>query len=574
MSSYAAPKDRSPDELRIALGNLVRNFDNDAATSRSRIRDLFESDRESFFTTSIEILKSAGDTRGGQQLVSLLVSNGMLMRALCNPDLSRDEALALGRAARRVDPMIEVVLARSLVESPGASSLTPGGVQGTDPVKIMDVLCELADSGRIMPYLMRMMRHPNPHLRTKAIKMIGRGSLSAKWVMGKLSDSDPMVRANAIESMWGMDTPEARALLSFAANDGNPRVLANSLLGQYYLGEASALTDLIKLASNESAAFRASAAWVMGETGDPRFSEALRQLISDPSVRKRAFAALGQLKAANAQPPAGESWHLAGRILAGENAKGLRRVMLAVAGEDMREQPKVAPLHFLLNEGGQYITSYKVTERPLPEAISVAFVVPRSREAADGRFFEGLMSCLKWKRPGDFWCILPYIENADGAPPPPRDTDPPEFTNHAAALAAALNGTPKRLDCTDLWTGISRSISPDSGQSRGRRYTIVFSSAEESLGATHSLMDSVLKGRISIQAVSCGPNSQLEEFCSETRSPFKCSTPEELVGAIEQAYLNLLVRFEVAYQPVVADAPTLKVRVQNAFGWCEALIGE
>jgi hypothetical protein len=128
---------------------------------------LFDRDREGFFTIAIEILKNSGDSRGSQHLVSLLVTNGMLMRALCNPDLSRDEALSLGRAARRVDPMIEVAMARCLSESPGNSSLTPGDLQGTDPVKLMDILSEIADSGRIMPYLMRLMRHPNPYLRTK-----------------------------------------------------------------------------------------------------------------------------------------------------------------------------------------------------------------------------------------------------------------------------------------------------------------------------------------------------------------------------------------------------------------------
>ena len=61
--------------------------------------------------------------------------------------------------------------------------------------------------------------------------MIGRGSKSTKWVMGRLSESDPRVRANAIESMWGVDTPEARTLLNFAVSDANNRVAGNALLG-------------------------------------------------------------------------------------------------------------------------------------------------------------------------------------------------------------------------------------------------------------------------------------------------------------------------------------------------------
>src|SRR5450755_4522043 len=136
----------------------------------------------------------------------------------------------------------------------------------------------------------------------------------------------------------------------------------------------------------------------MGEAGDPRFTESLRRMISDPDavVRKRVFAALAQIKTANAQPPVGERWHVAGRMLSGESLKGLRRLMLAVAGEDMRDPPKVAPLQFLLSEGAQYVTSYKISERALPEFMNVSFVIPRSREAAGGAFFEGVLSCLKW----------------------------------------------------------------------------------------------------------------------------------------------------------------------------------
>jgi hypothetical protein len=41
---------------------------------------------------------------------------------------------------------------------------------------------------------------------------------------------------------------------------------------------------------------------------------------------------------------------------------------------------------------------------------------------------------------------------------------------------------------------------------------------------------------------------------------------------IEHAYLNLLARYEIAYQPVVVNAPALKVRVQTLNGWGETLI--
>ena len=171
---------------------------------------------------------------------------------------------------------------------------------------------------------------------------------------GRLSESDPRVRANAVESLWGVETPEARTLLNFAASDANNRVVGNALLGLYYLGDSSVLAEVIKLAGHESALFRATAAWMMGETGDPRFTDALRRMIteSDPAVRKRAFAALGPAQGGQLAARYRCEWHLAGRMLAGESLKGMRRAMLAVASDDIRDQPKVAPLQFLLSEGG------------------------------------------------------------------------------------------------------------------------------------------------------------------------------------------------------------------------------
>jgi hypothetical protein len=421
---------------------------------------------------------------------------------------------------------------------------------------------------------MRLLRHPNAYLRSKAVKMIGRGSRSVKWVMGRLSESDPRVRANAVESLWGVDTVEARTLLTFAASDANNRVVGNALLGLYYAGDAAVLADFTKLALHESMIFRSTAAWIMGESGDCRFTDSLRRLLSDPDsvVRKRAFAALSRIKATNAQPALGTEWHLAGRIVPGESAKGMRKAMLAVNSDDIREIPKIAPLQFLLSEAGQHITSYKVTESAAPEAISVIFVIPRSREAAGGAFFAAASRCLTWKRPSDLWSILPYIETGDGEPPAPHDPDPAQYTAKSELLAATLQETPKRLECTDLWTALWRASRHDAGQSRGRRHIIVFSSAEEGRIAGHGLISTVQTGRVPIQAICSGPNDQLKQFCNVTRTQFRIGAPEDISELVKTAYLNMLARYEVSYRSVSAAPTPLKVRVQTPAGYGETII--
>jgi HEAT repeat protein len=565
----AGTKQLSVDDVREALAGLVRSFEADAAGRRKQIKDLLDSDPEIFSAAAVSVLSLPGESRGTQHLVALLAGNGMLLRALCDLEISRDEAIALARAARRSDPFLEVALARSL-----ADCAVGGQVNGEAASRLLDVLAEIADAGRIVPSLMRLMRHPDSGLRSKAVRMIGRGSHSAKWVMGRLSDSDPRVRANAIESLWAVDIPEARTLLNFAANDAHPQVVGNSLLGLYYLGDSGVLLEIVKLANHESADFRACAAWLMGESGDPRFSDALRRMIadSDAGVRKRALASLAQLKAANSTLPVGDAWHLGGRVIEGETSRGLKRLMLGVASDELREQQKVVPLQFLLSEGNQHVLNYKVSEKTLPEAMSVVFVIPRSRDAAGGAFVRAVLDCLRWKRPADPWSILPYIEAGASEAPPPRDPEPPVFTTNGDFLAASMRETPKKLDCTDLWTGVWRAIKPEGGQSRGKRHVIVLCSTEETRSPGHGLFTQMGSTRMSMQVISAGPNQQLEEFCGLTNTPLRSGADENIVEMVHQAYLNLMARYEIAWQPVGSGGFPLKVRVQAPMGWAEALI--
>ena len=132
--------------------------------------------------------------------------------------------------------------------------------------------------------------------------MIGRGNRSVKWVREKLSDADARIRANAVESLWSVDTEESRDLLQSMLRDPDNRVAGNALLGLYLLGDSAVIPEMWRRSADASPMFRATCAWVMGETGDPRFSEVVAGMLKDPvkAVRKRAFSAMGKLKAASA----------------------------------------------------------------------------------------------------------------------------------------------------------------------------------------------------------------------------------------------------------------------------------
>ena len=137
--------------------------------------------------------------------------------------------------------------------------------------------------------------------------------------------------------------------------------------------------------------------------------------------------------------------HVAARLLPPEGSGATRRLLVAVTGDDMRNQTRISPLGFILSEGASYVTSYRVTERPIQEAMSVVFVIPRSREAG-GAFHDGVERCLRWKRTSDLWSILPYIENGSGgeALPAGQPIEPPPFAAEARTSpvrASVLTGS-------------------------------------------------------------------------------------------------------------------------------------
>ncbi len=300
--AHPDPRQRTPgqeaalaEQASAMLLDLSRDFDGQPSENRRLIRELAERDWRVFYSAAVEVLKNQHDSNCGLYLIKLLIGHDLLLDALCDPALSREQAIAVGRAASRIDPMTDVTLAKFLAER-GASDDT---VRPSELMRLMEIMVEVSSFARVLPSLKRMSRHPNPHIRSKAVLMIGRGNPASGWLQNRFSEPDPRIRANTVESLWGVDTDEVRALLLAAARDDNTRVAGNALLALYRLGEQSAGPELRKMAENDSAPFRASSAWVMGEIADPQFAGLLARLVGDSSqmVRKRAFSALGKIAA-------------------------------------------------------------------------------------------------------------------------------------------------------------------------------------------------------------------------------------------------------------------------------------
>ena len=566
--------DRPADDPRAVLETLVRDFERDAAENGRLIRGLLDNDREAFYANAIDLLRDSDDSPGFQHLIVLLVSNSLLLRALCDPNLSKEQAIALGRAATRADPMADVALARGLADS----ALPDAGAQLETAPRLMEILAEISDGSRILPAMMRLMRHSNPYIRSKAVLIIGRGSHSIQWLKGRMAQADPRIRANVIEAIWSVHSREAQILLRSALADANNRVVGNALLGLYSMGECSVIPEIVLMASHEASLFRSTAAWVMGETGDPRFTETLVRMLVEPNttVRKLAFMALRRVKAAAAQTVQGAEWRMAGLIQTSQNdpQKTQRTVRLAVTSNDAGDQPKVLPTQFTLTEGARNVLTYKVTERPAAAAMSVIFVFPRTAEPATAPWNLGASQCLAWKRPADLWCNLPFLPSgaleATGAS---VKHAPAPFISSPEALSASLGRALDHADCSDLWETLWRCVGLDRTAARGKGHLIVVATDHIGRTAGHSLISNMIGSRTTLQVISSVSNPAVEDFCRQAKGRLRTFENEaEIPELIQQAYLNLLARYEIRYQPVSPEATILKARVQTASGWGEVTI--
>ena len=170
-----------------------------------------------------------------------------------------------------------------------------GDVRATNPetvLKALRLVDSISDGSRLTSYLVQLLRHPSPQVRSKTTLLLGRANLNINRVRNFLLSSDTRLRANAVESLWGHASREnVRQLLWEASRDRNNRVVVNALLGLCKAGDRGAFARLVALADSTDPRLRSGAAWAMGETGDPEFAASLEKLAQDADERVAALAA-------------------------------------------------------------------------------------------------------------------------------------------------------------------------------------------------------------------------------------------------------------------------------------------
>ena len=547
------------------LQQLVDGFEKNRLAAGKAIRELVESDRASFIERALALLKKAPDEPGCDYILTLLSQDEHFLTKLCDPSiLSLCQAAEIAKRAQKADSHFDVRVMRRIQSALASDSPADARVGE----RLLELMSACADVGRVVPLLAQLLRSANPRVRSKTVLLIGRVTSSAKFAECWVHVADKRVRANAVEGLWGNQAVEARTVLFEAASDPDNRVAANAMLGLYKLGDTRSLGLLQKMADHPSAAFRASAAWAMKAAADSRFDGTLARLLSDddPRVRQNAVRATAYLRNLRARLRSSDRL----QIFLGEPrlAAGSTRMLRAgICSKPGKSVNGLAPLQFLLEEGGRSVLDYVVRELPSPDSLAFGIAIPGlPQQTAEFRRITDAAGrrSLEWKRHQDHCEIVRYDAGSEKGTTGDDD----------AAGADELADVP-------LADALRRLVA-EIGQKKSERHLLFLDCPElYSSGLTScdvdKLIDVARSARVRVHGFilagrqSCA-ESQAWRLCRETGGDVDCvATLFDLVPAIDRFYCNQLGCYEITYASNAGRRLShLTVRVETPDGSGEA----
>jgi hypothetical protein len=262
---------------------------------RTAFQDTSFSDPELFFQAACRFLESLEDSpQRTRAYISVLACPEFLIELTRKERFSILRLVELCREFAAIDKRFDIRLANLL---PGRSenryNLEPEAV-----ARILEVLNEISVGPRLILLLSHLASNPHPKVAEKATVLMGRRVCNSGWSQRRLESGVPEIRAGVVEGLWGRKTPEARLTMRVCLKDSSERVAGNAVFGLHLLGEADVPKLVEALMADDRPSFRATAAWVAGQIGEPQYAGMLMRAKDDSeaSVRLAAKQALVKLR--------------------------------------------------------------------------------------------------------------------------------------------------------------------------------------------------------------------------------------------------------------------------------------
>ncbi len=348
-------------------GQSVSNLVAGGRSRGARLRHAFDGRQGLLCAVAAELLREGREQAEAQQLLTVLLEQGLLgpvREALAGSDP--------GAAA-------QVALVASRTSSWAARQMH----RPSPPPEISeDELAELSEWLRALAAVAGQAAEAS-RMRTRARLALAWGKAAWFGLLGEgwLDGCDARVRANAVESLWGRRDAEAVAIFRRKLADGHQRVEANAAVGLYLAGESEAVKALWKMARGGEAPRLAAAAWAMGRTGDGRFLPLLaemRQLRPLPVLAARAIVrAQERIRMAEDLPR--EELALEGRLAA---EPGPLRVDVLARRDDGAPVAGLTAADFLLEVNGEPVWDYTASRAAVARPVHLCLAV-RGRDARE-----------------------------------------------------------------------------------------------------------------------------------------------------------------------------------------------
>jgi hypothetical protein len=369
------------------------------------------------------------------------------------------------------------------------------------------------------------------------------------------------VRANAVEAFWGVDRPGVKDFLHSAAHDPHLRVAVNALIGLYKLGDPDCLARLRELASRPGVPERASAAWAMGETGDPRFLPLLRRMHPEPpdKVGRLIRRACERIELARANRSA-RLHPLLGRREA--LPEGGERLDIAIAGEGW-DLLDLKPTQFILWQGTETVETFTVRPQQRSHALVLGFALCGGADVSDADLEAArgaVQACLAHKRPNDSWAFARHFDQ------------PVRFTTDRTALKIALHVVDASPSRPSAKTDLLSMLADRAGAVRGDRHLVVLAGPQgipagifpigqpdtaqilAALRAHKCVLHALLLG------ASAGPHPAADLAAKTGGFSLQAPSPANLPDLYRQICCGLLNRYQLCFRPAPGAGP-LRIEV-------------
>lgn len=282
--------------LRIALRRprrgssvqLLRNFlsDPDERLVRLAARELVRRRPKDFENMLLQLMTNAPESV--RRVISRSIGQSGFEQFWQRFDkLDRSTRRSAGRAMLKMLPDAVQRLGRRLLSGPVEQRL-----------KAMQIAQELDAGEALRPAILQMCVDPNAKLRSKAVCMLGEMPAEGPDLLldRVLQDSDPRVRANAIEVLESRQKMEYLPLLAQRARAANSRERGNAIKALHRMKVKQAGTSLLHMLRDERSEHRISALWTLKQIGWWQLLNEVGNLAkSDTNLRVRRYA-LGVLR--------------------------------------------------------------------------------------------------------------------------------------------------------------------------------------------------------------------------------------------------------------------------------------